>query len=198
MSKYEDYDYDDDDRDYEHDEDDDGGGGKVTPVVYNNINVVINETTNNTTNTKVINNTVVNNTTVVDTVIINHNKTKNYIYGTRRKDYLTGTDADDVIYGYNANDTLIGGLGSDKLKGGKGKNTYSSASDGAVDLIYVNKDNRVDTITSIGLEDRVVIKGSHISISETSEGIGVFYKDRLQALYTGDELSFAEFKSIVV
>jgi Ca2+-binding RTX toxin-like protein len=176
--KYEDYDYDyDNDLDYDD----------------NNINFEI--TTNNTT---VITNTIVNTTTVVDTVIINQNKTKNYIYGTRRKDYLTGTDADDVICGYNANDTLIGGLGVDELRGGRGKNTYSSAPDSVTDFIYIQRDNKVDKITSIGLEDRVVIKGPHISISETDRGIGVFYKDRLQALYIGDELSFAEFKSIVV
>jgi Ca2+-binding RTX toxin-like protein len=109
-----------------------------------------------------------------------------------------GTDADDVIYGYNANDTLIGGLGADKLIGGRGKNTYSSVSDSVTDFIYIQRDGKVDKITSIGLEDRVVIKGPHISISETDSGIGVFYKDKLQALYTGDELSYSEFKSIVV
>jgi hypothetical protein len=66
------------------------------------------------------------------------------------------------------------------------------------DLIYIRKDNKVDKITSIGLEDRVVIKGNHITVSETDSGIGIFYKDKLQALYTGDELTFTEFKSIVV
>ena len=71
--KYEDYDYDyDNDLDYDD----------------NNINFEI--TTNNTT---VITNTIVNTTTVVDTVIINQNKTKNYIYGTRRKDYLMAARA---------------------------------------------------------------------------------------------------------
>jgi Ca2+-binding RTX toxin-like protein len=103
-----------------------------------------------------------------------------------------------VIYGYNANDTLIGGLGADELRGGKGKNKYSSAPDGAVDLIYVKKDNQVDKITTIGTEDRVVIGSSNITVSETSKGIGVFYKDRLQALYTGNDLSLSEFQALVV
>jgi Ca2+-binding RTX toxin-like protein len=181
MSKYEDYDYDHNDRDDELE-----------------FEVVINNTTNNKTNNTTINTTVINNTTVIDTIINNNVQTKNYIYGTRRKDYLMGTDANDVIYGYNANDTLIGGLGADKLIGGRGKNVYSSAPDDATDFIYIQRDNKVDKVTSIGLEDRVVIKGPHITVSETSGGIGVFYKDRLQALYTGDELSYSEFKSIVV
>ena len=92
----------------------------------------------------------------------------------------------------------LGGLGSDVLKGGRGKNKYSSAPDDAIDFIYIRKDNKVDKITSIGLEDRVVIKGNHISISETDKGIGIFHNHTLQALYTGDELTFTEFKSIVV
>ena len=142
--------------------------------------------------------TVTSNGTVIDNIINNNVESKNYIYGTRHKDYLTGTDLDDVIYGYNGNDTLIGGLGADKLIGGKGKNKYSSAPDNATDYIYIQKDNKVDKITSIGHEDRVVIKGNHISISETHKGIGIFHNHKLQALYTGDELTFTEFKSIVV
>ena len=212
MSKYKDYD---DDRDYEHEHEDDDrkekdDDGAVIPVVIpiTNIDVAITETTNNTTviNNPTItnnvvnnnNNTVMNNTTVVDTVIINQNKIKNYIYGTSRKDYLTGTNADDVIYGYNGNDTLIGGLGADELIGGKGKNKYSSAPDGAVDLIYVKKDNQVDKITTIGTEDRVVIGSSNITVSETSKGIGIFYNHKLQALYTGNDLSLSQFQALVV
>ena len=183
-----------DDRDDRDDRDDDD---IEFEIVMNNT-TTNNTTTNITNNTTVINDTVVNNTTVVDNIINNDVETKNYIYGTRRKDYLTGTDLDDVIYGYNGNDTLIGGLGADVLRGGRGKNKYSSAPDDATDLIYIRKDNKVDKITSIGLEDRVVIKGNRISISETDRGVGIFYKDKLQALYTGDELSFTEFKSIVV
>jgi Ca2+-binding RTX toxin-like protein len=193
-----------DDRDDRDDRDDD----IESEIVMNN--TTTNNTTTNITNnnTTVIDDIIVNKTTVIDTVVNNVNvtdniidnnvQTKNYIYGTRRKDYLTGTDLDDVIYGYNGNDTLIGGLGADVLKGGKGKNKYSSAPDNATDYIYIQKDNMVDKITSIGHEDRVVIKGNHISIRETHKGIGIFHNHKLQALYTGDELTFTEFKSIVV
>ena len=192
------YNFDDDHFDLaDHDDHDDIDDDDFEFEVVNNT-TTNNTTTNITNNTTVINNTVVNNTTVVDNIINNDVETKNYIYGTRFKDYLIGTDADDVIYAYNANDTLIGGLGADKLIGGRGKNKYSSAPDDATDLIYIRKDNKVDKITSIGLEDRVVIKGNRISISETDRGVGISYKNKLQALYTGDELSFTKFKSIVV
>jgi hypothetical protein len=56
----------------------------------------------------------------------------------------------------------------------------------------------VDKITSIGTEDRIVIGSSNITISETSGGFGVFYKHKLQALYTGNDLSLSEFQALVV
>ena len=192
MSKYEheehdDDDYDDDDYEYNHNE-----------VVYQQTNVnapttvvnqIVNETVYQQTNVNTTT-TVVNE--IVNEVIVNviDNDTPdpitNYIYGTRRSDYLNGTDQNDFIYGYQKNDTLIDGLGADRLYGGGGKNTYTMTADGQVDISYIKVDKKVDTITSLGLEDRIDILGRNITFSELDDGIGIYSKHRLQAIYTGD------------
>jgi Ca2+-binding RTX toxin-like protein len=165
-------------------------------VVYDVItvtNTVVNEVAN------VIVNEVVNvNTVNVVVDVAEPPTTKNYIYGTRRKDYLTGTDLNDVIKAYQGNDVLIDGLGSDILKGGKGKNTYSVTADGSIDMVKIQKDNRIDEIVSIGLEDRIVMGSSHTTFGTVDEGIGIFYKNRLQVVYTGDDLTLEQIKTITV
>ncbi len=178
MSKYEHEEHDDDnydDDDYE----------------YNHNEVVYQQTTVNVT------------TTVVNEVVVNviDNDTPdpitNYIYGTRRKDYLTGTDQNDFIYGYQKNDILIDGLGTDRLYGGAGKNTYTMTADGQVDIAYIKRDKKVDTIKSLGLEDRIDILGRNITFSELDGGIGIYSKHRLQAIYTGD-FTLEQIKTITV
>lgn len=175
MSKYE----------HEHEEQDNDDDNE-----YNFNEVVYQQTTVNIT------------TTVVNEVIVNiindtPDPITNYIYGTRRKDYLTGTDQNDFIYGYQKNDTLIDGLGADRLYGGGGKNTYTMTEDGQVDITYVRVDRKVDTITSLGLEDRIDILGSNVSFAQLDDGIGIYSNHRLQAIYTGD-FTLEQIKTITV
>lgn len=159
------------------------------------VEVVVNHPTVNIAN----NTTTIN--TVIENVIVNPPAPEpitNYIYGTRKNDYLTGTDLNDVIYGYQGNDTLIDGLGADKLYGAKGKNTYYCTADGQTDFIYVKRDNKADVIKSVGIEDRIDVKGSKFTFAETSAGIEIYYKHSLQAIYTGGELSLSQIQSITV
>ena len=158
---------------------------------YNETEVVYQQTTVNVT------------TTVVNEVIVNviDNDTPdpitNYIYGTRRSDYLNGTDQNDFIYGYQKNDTLIDGFGADRLYGGGGKNTYTMTADGQVDISYIRVDKKVDTITSLGLEDRIDILGNKVSFAQLDDGIGIYSKHRLQAIYTGD-FTLEQIKTITI
>lgn len=172
---------------YEHEEHDDYDDDNE----YNFNEVVYQQTTVNVT------------TTVVNEVVVNviDNDTPdpitNYIYGTRRSDYLNGTDQNDFIYGYQKNDTLIDGLGADRLYGGGGKNTYTMTEDGQVDITYVRVDRKVDTITSLGLEDRIDILGSKVSFAQLDDGIGIYSNHRLQAIYTGD-FTLEQIKTITI
>jgi len=169
----------------EHDHDDDDNNE------YNYNEVVYQQTNVNVTTTVV--------TEVVVNVIDNddsHSVT-NYIYGTRRKDYLTGTGQDDIIYGYQQGDTLIDGFGADRLYGDKGKNTYTMTDDGQTDITFIKCDKKVDTITSLGFEDRIEILGSDISFAELDSGIGIYSNHRLQAIYTGD-FTLEQIKTITI
>lgn len=159
---------------------------------HSQYDVVINYSTNTTVVNQVLNNNIVN-------VVIEDEETPqtNYIYGTRRKDYLTGTNHNDFIYGYQKGDVLIDGLGSDRLYGGGGKNTYTMTADGQVDIAYIKKDNKVDTITSLGLEDRIDILGKNVSFAELDNGIGIYSNHHLQAVYTGD-FTLEQIKTITI
>jgi hypothetical protein len=213
MSKYEfDDDHHDDYEDKGHHDDDVIPTPTPTPTPVPTpsvVDVVVNQPIVNITN----NTTVIDNTTTINTVIENvivnppvpvppippaPHPTTNYIYGTRKNDYLTGTDLNDAIYGYQGNDTLIDGLGADKLYGAKGKNTYYCTADGQTDFIYVKRDNKADVIKSVGIEDRIDVKGSKFTFAETSAGIEIYYKHSLQAIYTGGELSLSQIQSITV
>lgn len=178
MSKYE---HEHEEHDYDDDDDNE----------YNYNEVVYQQTNVNVT------------TTVVTEVVVNvfenddSDPITNYIYGTRRKDYLTGTDQNDVIYGYQQGDTLIDGLGADRLYGGSGKNTYSMTADGQVDISYIKVDQKVDTITSLGLEDRIDIFGNKVSFAQLDDGVGIYSNNRLQAIYTGD-FTLEQIKTITI
>ena len=178
MSKYE---HEHEERDHD---DDDNNEYNYNEVVYQQTNVNVT-------------------TTVVTEVVVNvfENDTPdpvtNYIYGTRRKDYLTGTDQNDVIYGYQQGDTLIDGLGADRLYGGGGKNTYTMTEDGQVDISYIKVDRKVDTITSLGLEDRIDILGNKVSFAQLDNGIGIYSNSRLQAIYTG-HFTLEQIKTITI
>jgi Ca2+-binding RTX toxin-like protein len=184
MSKYEhEHEEHDDDHEYDDHEYDDQSVNQNTNVTTIVNEVVVNEIVN-----EVIVNVIDNDTPDPIT---------NYIYGTRRSDYLNGTDQNDFIYGYQKGDTLIDGLGADRLYGGAGKNTYTMTADGQVDISYIKRDKKVDTITSLGLEDRIDILGSNISFAQLDDGIGIYSKHRLQAIYTGD-FTLEQIKTITI
>lgn len=176
MSKYE--------HEHEEQDNDNDNGHNETEVVYQQTTVNV--------STTVVNEVVVN---VIDNNI--PDPVTNYIYGTRRNDYLLGTDQNDVIYGYQRNDTLIDGLGADRLYGGAGKNAYTMTADGQTDISYIKCDKKVDTITSLGLEDRIDILGSNVSFAQLDDGIGIYSKNRLQAVYTGD-FTLEQIKTITI
>ena len=199
--KYKDYDdHDDDDDDYEYNYNEvvyqQTNVNAPTTVINQIVNEVVYQQTNVNTTTTVVNeivNEVVVNVVADDTP----DPITNYIYGTRRSDYLNGTDQNDVIYGYQKNDILIDGLGADRLYGGAGKNTYTMTADGQVDIAYIKRDKKVDTITSLGLEDRIDILGNKVSFAQLDDGIGIYSKHRLQAIYTGD-FTLEQIKTITV
>ena len=159
--------------------------------VETDVTTIVNQTNNQVVVNKVVANEVVinevsiSNVVKVDTVAEVQDPITNYIYGTNRRDYLHGTEQDDVIYGYKKRDVLIDGGGSDRLYGGKGKNTYTMSADNQLDVCYIKVDKKVDTITSLGIEDRIDILGKKISFAKLNDGIGIYSKDRLQAIYTG-------------
>lgn len=167
----------------------------VTTVVNNVVNVVVNPP-----EVQVVTNITVVNEQTEDNIVPPTPKppAPNYIYGTSKNDYLVGTDLDDVIYGYQRNDTLIDGTGADKLYGAKGKNTYRCTADGQVDFVYVKKDKQPDTVQFVGLEDRIDLPGSKFTFHPVTQGIGIFLKNQLQAVYTGDNLSVSQLQSITV
>jgi Ca2+-binding RTX toxin-like protein len=119
---------------------------------------------------------------------------------------LIGTDAPDRLIGGPADDQLQGLAGPDQLRGGGGSNWYASPADGAQDWLVISRDGSrrlrraartVDVITEIGTEDRIGILGARsrqlaferVAVESPSygplEGIGIFAKGRLEALYTG-------------
>jgi Ca2+-binding RTX toxin-like protein len=212
MSRYK-YEHDEDDWDderedkYDDDRDDDDRGkatldldldvdvAPVVSTVNNVVNVVVNPPKVEVDNQVTI---VTNQITSVIQPPAPPLPTTNYIYGSSKKDYLVGTDADDVIYGYQGNDMLIDGTGADKLYGSKGKNTYKCTADGQVDFVYVKKDKQPDIIQFVGPEDRIDIRGSKFTFHHTSRGVEIFSNSKLQAIYTGDNLSLSQLQSITI
>lgn len=172
-------------------------------------NVDVNETTNNNTDV----NSVVNVTNVVN---VNYPVQPNYIYGTKRDDVLTGTPYTDYIYGKKGNDTITGNDGTDYLYGQKGSNSYY-AKDGEQDFLYITRDAKsktnyknVDFIRSADEIDRIDVLGvsaSKVKVKEfsfvtptleTISGIGIFAKGRLEAMYTGGDLTLTQVEGMIV
>ncbi|QCH14981.1 hypothetical protein CB0101_08620 [Synechococcus sp. CB0101] len=137
--------------------------------------------------------------------------------GTSNDDVLTGGSGPDLILGYFGNDILTGGRASDELWGDKGSNQYFSGADEATDWLLISRDgsskprrNRgtVDEIAELGPEDRVGILGASTRrlrfrstlINSTAygslEGTGIYVGKRLEAVYTGGDLSRADLRDL--
>ena len=141
------------------------------------------------------------------------------LIGSTNADELIGGAGPDLLRGELGNDLLTGGGGADELWGGAGSNQFFSTADGALDRILISRDgssnarrNRssVDEIAALGSEDQVGILGattrrlrfSPTSINSTAygqlEGVGLFVGKRLEAVYTGGDLSLAKLRDLTV
>ena len=134
-------------------------------------------------------------------------------------DVLTGGSGPDLLRGEQGNDVLTGGGGRDELWGGKGSNQFFSGSDGEQDWLLISRDgsrktrrNRrsVDEIAELGSEDVVGILGTktgRLRVESTTfkskaygrlDGTGIYVGQRLEAIYTGDELSRSALRDLSV
>lgn len=139
------------------------------------------------------------------------------LIGTAANDRLTGGLGNDLLRGELGNDSLIGGGGADELWGGPGSNRFSSAADGARDWLLISRDGSrklrkaaatVDVIEELGSEDRIGILDAStkqlrfkpISLNTSSygavDGIGIFVKNNLEAIYTGSSLSRSDLRGL--
>lgn len=141
------------------------------------------------------------------------------LIGSATADELIGGAGPDLLRGEQGNDLLTGGDGADELWGGVGSNQFFSEPDHAADWLLISRDgssntrrNRssVDVIAALGSEDRVGILGattSQLSFSPSSvtstaygqlNGVGIFVGQRLEAVYTGGELSLRKLRDLTV
>jgi serralysin len=141
------------------------------------------------------------------------------LIGSAINDTLIGGGGPDLLRGELGNDVLTGGGGADELWGGIGSNQFFSAPDGAVDWLLISRDgafnprrtrSSVDQIADLGSEDQVGILGTatrRLRFSATSiasnaygqlDGIGIYVGNRLEAIYTGGDLTRTELQNLTV
>jgi Ca2+-binding RTX toxin-like protein len=141
------------------------------------------------------------------------------LIGSASDDTLIGGGGPDLLRGEQGNDVLTGGGSADELWGGPGSNQFFSAADGAADWLLISRDgssntrrhrSSVDEIANLGSEDQVGILGAatrRLRFSPTSiasnaygqlDGIGIYVGQRLEAIYTGGDLSRAELQNLTV
>ena len=141
------------------------------------------------------------------------------LIGTAFNDVLTGGIGPDLLRGELGNDVLTGGGGADELWGGKGSNQFFSASDAQQDWLLISRDGSsrlrrtagtVDDIAELGAEDRIGVLGARtnrLRFESTKlqsqaygllEGTGIYVGKRLEAIYTGDDLTRAELQDLTV
>ncbi len=141
------------------------------------------------------------------------------LIGTTFNDTLTGGAGPDLLRGEFGNDVLTGGGDADELWGGKGSNQFFSGADGATDWLLISRDgskktrrNRssVDEIAELGDEDQIGILGTRsgrLRFRNTElksraygalDGIGIYVGKRLEAIYTGGDLSRSELQELTL
>ena len=132
---------------------------------------------------------------------------------------LVGTSGADWLTGGPEDDQLLGLGGADQLRGGGGSNWYACPADAALDWIVISRDGSrrpsraartVDVITEVGEDDRIAIIGTRthqltfgdVSLESPSygllEGIGIYAKGRLEAIYTAGDLSTAQLSQLTI
>ena len=145
--------------------------------------------------------------------------------GFRGSDLLYGESGDDTIRAGNGRDLISGGMGSDTLYGGFGRNTFKSENDDDVDSLFLKSDQwayywlygksgnspnseKADIIEGLDLFDFIFIQGvasSDLSFISTThifadgqsvDGIGIFARGVLEAIYTGGDLNAQQLQSM--
>ncbi|WP_143592816.1 hypothetical protein [Synechococcus sp. 8F6] len=141
------------------------------------------------------------------------------LIGTDNNDILIGGPGPDLLRGEFGNDKLIGGGGGDELWGGSGSNLFRSAADSVEDWMFISRDGprkisqaaaTVDVIQEMGSEDRIGIleartkqlRFKSVNLESASwgplDGIGIFAMNRLEAIYTGGDLTRTELRGMTV
>lgn len=141
------------------------------------------------------------------------------LVGTPDDDVLTGGLGSDLINAESGNDILIGGGGLDELIGGLGSNKFVSKDDEFSSRILITRDgskqvNRnqltVDEVSELGTEDQIGIVGAstrqlrflptliNSNYFGRLDGIGIYVGKRLEAVYTGGDLTISEIKKLTV
>lgn len=153
--------------------------------------------------------------------IVNGSAVNETLRGLAGWDILNAGDGDDLVHGGNGRDIITGGSGSDELHGDFGWNTYKDQRDGSIDLIAVKSDHflsnwlygkagnspngeKSDIIEGLDSHDKIKIIGvsdSDLTYEEgvnhkNVNGVGIYAKGVLEALYTGGDLSVSQISSM--
>jgi Ca2+-binding RTX toxin-like protein len=149
-------------------------------------------------------------------------KGNDIIRGGAGSDLIDAGAGNDIIKAGDGDDIITGGSGADQIWGGFGKNVFLNEKDGSIDRLFItsdqyvpnpNLDNRasnntdghnVDTIKSLDSFDKINILGvstQDLSFFQTvapsgSQGIGIYAKGTLEAIYTGGDLSTQQIRSM--
>jgi Ca2+-binding RTX toxin-like protein len=149
-------------------------------------------------------------------------KGNDIIHGGSGTDLIDGGAGNDIIKAGDGNDIITGGRGADQIWGGFGKNIFLNEKDGYVDRLFITSDQyvanpnlsnkaghntdgqNVDTIKSLDSFDKICILGvgtQDLSFFQTiapsgSQGIGIYAKGTLEAIYIGGDLSTLQIRSM--
>ena len=117
------------------------------------------------------------------------------------RDVMFGGGGNDELRAGYGHDILDGGSGADVLYGGGGRNTFNNNNDGEFDQLFILSDfhshnqptgrlhngANADTISSLGVEDRITILGAstdELSIRQLNDVLGIFASGSLEAIVT--------------
>mgnify|MGYP006269206509 CR=1 FL=1 len=139
---------------------------------------------------------------------------KDTLWGRAGWDLIDGRGGADLIRAGNGRDIITGGSGSDEMHGDFGWNTYTSSDDNYSDLIVVKSDqyllnplfgasgnnsdsSKCDIIEELDEAGKIKILGVSTEdlcfaegvIAHDILGIGIYAKESLEALYTGNNLT---------
>ncbi|MDC0303111.1 hypothetical protein OAL13_00660 [bacterium] len=119
-----------------------------------------------------------------------------HLYGDNGLDTIYGEDGGDFIIGGDGDDTLWGGKGADLIYGQGGFNTFLWELDDNWDRIVISADGITDVIYSLDAFDEIIVHGAlsqELSFARMSEGIGVFARGVLEAMYLNDGTDLTAF-----